>query len=146
MATLAGSVLLALALAAACAAPAQAQMGQVNLFPTPNLPLAPPSLNSPSQLNNPFPSLPWGWNIAPPPDYGRLVLTWEIPDEIYVLDTLVPQPGSLPPIWTQVPVTVPGYTVAETTTGYLYPGRWTVVPAGAGGYRWQWMPPAFYRR
>lgn len=115
--------------------------------PDPNLrnPNIPPSNTLRTPHNNPYPVLPWGdGQLGAAGVYGAPVRTWEMPERSFVLDLMVPQPGSLPATWESVPVTVPGYVVVETTRGYGYPGRWTVVQVALGGYRWQWVPPAFY--
>jgi len=116
-----------------------------NPYPSYGTPITPPSNTLRTPSNNPYPVLPWGdGQIGASTAYGSPVRTWEVPERSYVLDMMVPQPGSLPATWESVPVTVPGYVVVETTRGYGYPGRWTVVQVAVGGYQWQWVPPAFY--
>src|SRR6266404_6412800 len=107
-----------------------------NPFPSYGTPITPPSNTLRTPANNPYPVLPWGdGQIGAAGVYGAAVRTWEVPEQSYVLDLMVPQPGSLPATWESVPVTVPGYVVVETTRGYGYPGRWTVVQVAVGGYQ-----------
>jgi len=116
-----------------------------NPYPSSGTPITPPSNTLRTPSNNPYPVLPWGdGQLGAAGVYGTPVRTWEVPESSFVLDLMVPQPGSLPATWESVPVTVPGYVVVETTRGYGYPGRWAVVQVAVGGYQWQWVPPAFY--
>jgi hypothetical protein len=43
-------------------------------------------------------------------------------------------------------VTVPGYYVRETTTGYHYPERWTIEQTGPNAYHWRRLPAQFVPR
>ena len=43
-------------------------------------------------------------------------------------------------------VTVPGYYVRETTTGFHYPERWGIEQAGPNVYRWRMLPAQFVPR
>ena len=40
-------------------------------------------------------------------------------------------------------VTIPGYVLAETTNGYLYPQRWTLEQLNVGVYQWRLRPQEF---
>src|SRR5438552_5625996 len=117
-------------------------LGQGNPLPPVGNPNIPPSLVGRTPNNNPYPTLPWGDGQAGASGcqrspnssagcistvYGTAIQTWDIPDQSLMLNVMVPQPGSLPPTWESVPVTIPAYVVLETTRGYGYPGRWTVV-------------------
>jgi hypothetical protein len=116
-----------------------------NPFPMIHRPLQPPSLTVPGTSNNPHSTLPWGDGRLFVPQAGTLIRYWTVPDSTYTVEMAVAQPGSLPPVIQTRVVTLPGYVVAETTRGYLYPGRWTLTQAGFGGpSQLQWLPPAFY--
>lgn len=115
--------------------------------PDPNLrnPFIPPSNTLRTPFNNPYPVLPWGdGQLGAAGVYGTTIRNWEMPEQSFVLEVMVPQPGSLPATWEVVPVTVPAYIVVETTRGYGYPGRWAVVQVAVGGYQWQWLPATFH--
>jgi hypothetical protein len=45
--------------------------------------------------------------------------------------------------WVTQYTELPGYYVTETTLGYLYPDRWTLVSSQKGIYQWQRVPAAF---
>jgi len=40
-------------------------------------------------------------------------------------------------------VTIPGYVLAETENGYLYPQRWTLEQLNVGVYQWRLRPQEF---
>jgi hypothetical protein len=48
-----------------------------------------------------------------------------------------------PPVTRPQVVEIPGYTITETTTGYLYPERWTLERVGPSEYRWRRLPAEF---
>ena len=41
---------------------------------------------------------------------------------------------------------IPGYVIAETTTGYYYPERWTLQQLNVGVYQWVQLPAEFRRK
>lgn len=40
-------------------------------------------------------------------------------------------------------VIIPGFTITETTTGYVYPSRWELREVSRGVYQWVLMPAFF---
>jgi hypothetical protein len=52
----------------------------------------------------------------------------------------------LPLEWHQEVVTVPGYYIAETTTGYYYFERWALEESNDGVYQWRLLPAQFVRK
>ena len=126
--------------------------------PTPNKPVPDPHL-----YNNPFPTQPWSrWNPPRPQpwfqpgverpwfqtgverhDYGTVVQYITVPSQPLSLSLYAPVPEGVPPRTEQRVVEIPGYYVTETTTGYYFPGRWTLQQLNVGVYRWLWLPAEF---
>ena len=116
---------------------AHAQMGVPNpTTPTNN----PPFGTLPNPLNNPFPTQPWGW---PGGMMGTVVREIAVPAYTVEVPMEVPQPGSLPNTIETVAVTIPGYRMIETTTGYWVDPRYTLVRGSSGAYYWQGVTGGF---
>ncbi|HET7876463.1 MAG TPA: hypothetical protein VFN71_13165 [Methylomirabilota bacterium] len=77
---------------------------------------------------------------------GTPVRQWHFPDQAFTLPIMVSQPGSLPPTWDQATTVLPGFSVIETTTGFIYPGMWVPVQVAVGGWQMQWRPQIFVRK
>jgi hypothetical protein len=152
------ATLITLGLMFIAASPAWAQVGVVN----PNVPVTitvPPPAGSPpgtppttrptvpftsepNQLNNAYPTLlnagvsgTGGWgvpirNIYMPPQAVPIV----------VYDQYMEVAGEP---WATQYAELPGYVVIETTLGYLYPERWTLLSLAKGVYQWQRVPSVF---
>jgi hypothetical protein len=52
----------------------------------------------------------------------------------------------LPLEWHEEVVTVPGYYIAETTTGYYYFEHWALEQSNVGVYQWRLLPAQFVRK
>jgi hypothetical protein len=107
-----------------------------------------PFTSDPNHLNNAYPTLPWafynpnvgGW------DYGAVVQYIPVPPQPVVIQVPVVLADGEPLQIRQETVEIPGYYVAETTTGYWYPERWTLEQRGAGVYQWVRVPGEFQRK
>ncbi len=109
--------------------------------PPPSLRCDPPFL-SPTRC--PHPIDPWfGLPYPGRPDYGNVVRYIEVPPQQVVVPLYIPGPGSFPGEFEQQVVEIPGYLVTETTTGYVYPQRWSLEQVGPGVYYWRVLPPLF---
>lgn len=143
------SVVLILGLAVPCVALAQA----------PGSPAPPSPLSFPA----PHPSMPWFGpafpgradygvvpNRAPLAQdvrlYGTVIGYVEVPPQPVVINVFVAGPGSFSGEYQQQLVEIPGYFVTETTTGYLYPERWSLEQTSAGVFQWRVLPPLFTRK
>lgn len=129
-----GPWLLALGLLLAGAAPVDAQPG------------AGAPTNPSDFTNNPHPAMPWAPNSPTRIDYGTLVQYIPVPPQQVSITVYVPVPEGVPPRTEQQIVEVPGYYVAETTTGFYYPERWTLQQLNVGVYQWVKLPPDFRRK
>jgi hypothetical protein len=109
----------------------------------------PPTQSNITNLPNDFPSPahPWYGPFDPKRgNYGAVVRQLEVPARQVVIQVYVPRPGSLPGEFQRQVAEIPGYVVTETTTGYLYPERWSLQQQTAGVYQWVRLPPAFQRK
>jgi hypothetical protein len=116
-------------------------------------PGSPPGTFAPVRTNPydfPFPLMPWDGLPQPGPpgdgvlrQTGRVIRYLEVPPQDVTVELPVPsaetQPFRLEP---QV-VTIPGYVLAETENGYLYPQRWTLEQLNVGVYQWRLRPQEF---
>ncbi|MBI3030172.1 MAG: hypothetical protein HYY64_11730 [Candidatus Rokubacteria bacterium] len=113
--------------------------------------------------NNPHPTMPWfglpypgGADYGVVPNrrpkaqdiglYGTVVGYIQVPTQQVVINAYVSGPGSFSGEFEQQVVEIPGYFVAETTTGYLYPERWTLEQTSIGVYQWRVLPQFFTRK
>ena len=81
----------------------------------------------------------WGWV-----DHGRVIRYIEVPPQQVAVSVYVPGPGSFPGEYEQQVLEIPGYVIAETTTGYIYPQRWSLEQVNSTGvYYWRVLPPLF---
>lgn len=109
--------------------------------PPPSLRCDPPFTD---RLRCPHPVEPWfGLPYPGRPDYGNVVRYIEVPPQQVVVPLYIPGPGSFPGEFEQQVVEIPGYFVTETTTGYVYPQRWSLEQVGPGVYYWRVLPPLF---
>ena len=98
---------------------------------------------------NPHPAMPWAPNN---PDrflsetYGTVIQYVPVAPQQAVLSLYVPLPDGVPPQTREEIVEIPGYYVAETTTGYWYPARWTLWQLNLGVYQWVALPAEFRRK
>ncbi len=105
-----------------------------------------PFTGEPSHLNNAYPTQPWNQLGVGRVDYGQLVQYLVVPPENAALTLNVPVPDSVPPQTRVETVEIPGYYVAETTTGYWYPDRWALQQLNLGVYQWVKVPAEFRRK
>ena len=100
--------------------------------------------NPADTINNPHPALPWapGRRI----DYGEAIRYIEVPAQSVVVMVPVRLPDGVPSRSEPQVQTIPGYYITETTTGYWYPERWTILPLNIGGYQWARLPQEFRRK
>lgn len=125
--------------------------------PPPSLRCDPPFTD---RLRCPHPVEPWfgpaypgraAYGVVPnrPPTaqdlqlYGTVIRYIEVPAQQVVVPLYIPGPGSFPGEFEQQVVEIPGYFVTETTTGYVYPQRWSLEQVGPGVYYWRVLPPLF---
>jgi hypothetical protein len=140
--------------------PAWAQVGTVN----PNVPVtitvppppgSPPGTkpttrpsipftNEPSQLNNPYPTLP-NAGLGYSGQTGIPIAQYWVPPQPVEILLYVPTPPGIPEEWVTQYTEIPGYYVTETTSGFLYPDRWALANPAKGVYQWQRVP-AEYRK
>ena len=125
-----GVALLALALQLTGAEPVHAQAGN--------------PANPADSINNPHPVMPWSSSRRV--DYGEVVRYIAVPPQYVVLTLPVQLPDGVPPRTQRQVQEIPGYNIAETTTGYWYPERWTIQQLNVGGYQWARLAPEFRRK
>lgn len=113
------------------------------LAATPTGAQAPPP--PPSPTSDPHPAMPWSgpWRGA---EYGQFVRYLPVPGQQTTIEVPVPTPEGVPRQTQQQVVEIPGYYVAETTTGYWYPERWTLEKLNEGVYQWRLLPAEFRRK
>lgn len=110
-------------------------------IPTPSKPVPDPNL-----FNNAYPTQPWNQlgvyrqGYGP---YGSVVQYITVPSQAISVSLFVPVPDGVPPRTEERVVQVPGYYIAETTTGYYYPERWTLRQLNVGVYQWLRLPAEF---
>ncbi len=99
-------------------------------------------------MSNPiYPTLPWyGLGSPIPAGLGSVIGYIEVPSQQVVLPIYVPGPGSFSGEYQPQLVEIPGYVVAETTAGYLYPERWGLEQVTYGVYQWRVFPSLFTRK
>ena len=105
-----------------------------------------PFTGEPNHLNNPYPTQPWNQLGVGRVDYGQVIQYIAVPPQQAVLSLYVPLPDGVPPQTREEIVEIPGYYVAETTTGYWYPARWTLWQLNLGVYQWVALPAEFRRK
>ena len=97
-------------------------------------------------VNNPHPAMPWAPFSPTRTDYGTVVQYIPVPSQQVVVRLPVRLPDGVPPQTRQETVEIPGYYVAETTTGYWYPERWTLHQLNVGVYQWVKLPAEFRKK
>ena len=102
-----------------------------------------PFTGEPNHLNNPYPTQPWNQLGVGRVDYGQVIQYIAVPPQQAVLSLYVPLPDGVPPQTREEIVEIPSYYVAETTTGYWYPARWTLWQLNLGVYQWVALPAEF---
>jgi len=96
---------------------------------------------------NPHPAMPWSGITNPNRvNYGEVVRHIQIPSQQVVIEVPVPTPEGFPRQTQRQAVDVPGYVIAETTTGFYYPERWTIEQLNVGVYQWRKLPAEFRRK
>jgi hypothetical protein len=92
----------------------------------------------------PIPMHPWYGVMDPKKvNYGSVVQYIEVPPQQVVINVYVPGPGSFPGEFEPQVVEIPGYLVAETTTGYVYPARVGLRQMTPGVFNWVTEPSVF---
>lgn len=137
-------IALAAALALLLASPALAQVG----VPNPAVDLPPPDVlpfgSAPHPFNNPHPMMPGaGPGTAATRALGSVVRYIDVAPQPVLLSVWVPVPDGVPPRYETQYTVIPGYRIAETTTGFVYPERWTVEQPNRGVYVWRRLPAEF---
>jgi hypothetical protein len=106
-------------------------------------------------MPNDFPHPTQTWNFLSPNVYprpesiralGQVIRYFEVPAQPVVLAVAVTSAEGAPLEWTERLLTIPGYYVTETTTGYIYPERWTLEQLNVGVYGWRLLPAEFRRK
>lgn len=134
----------ALSLLLGVAAPVAAQTSG-----TPNNFVRPPAPDSPVWNANPHPAMPWAGYVGPNMgafDYGQVLRYLPVPPQPVELELMVPVPDGVPAQTQKQVQEVPGYLIAETTTGFYYPERWTIQQLNVGVYQWVKLPAEFRRK
>ena len=98
----------------------------------------------PSPTAAPHPTMPW--NLYNAAAGGQIIRYIQIPAQQVIIEVPVDVPAGVPPQTQQQTVEIPGYLVAETTTGYIYPERWTIQQTGSGVFGWQRVPGEFRKK
>ena len=113
--------------------------------PAPNsIPPIPTPNDPPTTTSAPHPMMPWSPYAGP--DVGEPVRAIPVPPQQITIDVLVPAPASLPSRTEPRVVEIPGYFVTETTTGYVFPERWTLDRLNVGVYQWRKLPAEFRKK
>jgi hypothetical protein len=84
------------------------------------------------------------WNYYNP--QGQVIRYIQIPSQQVTVEVAVDVPAGVPPQTQPQTLEIPGYVVAETTTGFIYPERWTVQQTGPGVFQWVRVPQEFRRK
>jgi hypothetical protein len=98
---------------------------------------------------NPHPGMPWAGYVNPNMgafDYGQVLRYLPVPPQPVELELMVPVPDGIPAQTQKQVQEIPGYVVAETTTGFYYPERWTLQQLNVGVYQWVQLPAEFRRK
>ena len=114
--------------------------------PPPSGQNVPPTQSNITNLPNDFPTPTQPWYGVPSPtraNYGQVMRYIEVPPQQVVIEVYVAGPGSFSGGYEQQVVEIPGYTVTETTTGFVYPSRAGLQQVTAGVYQWVTLPSAF---
>jgi hypothetical protein len=98
--------------------------------------------SDPHPLNRPYPTTP-NAGLGYSGQTGAPIAQYWVPPQAVALQVYVPQPEGVPDDWQTQYTEIPGYYVTETTIGYLYPDRWTIVSPAKGIYQWQRVPAEF---
>jgi hypothetical protein len=98
-----------------------------------------PFTDEPHRFNNPHPMLP---NAG----LGYAVRQVWVPPQPVVMQVYVPASSGAPEQSQAQYAEIPGFYVTETTTGYLYPERWTIDQPSPGVYQWRKVPAQFVPR
>jgi hypothetical protein len=102
-------------------------------------------INKPNDFAHP--EQPWQGIISPnQPNFGQVVRYIQMPARQVMIEVHVPTPEGIPRQTQRQVVTVPGYAVTETTTGFHYPERWAIEQLGVGVYQWRKLPVEFKRK
>ena len=98
-----------------------------------------------AQVGSPHPTMPWSGlpHRGSGVNYGQMVRYIEVPPQPIALPVFVPGPGSFSGEFQPQLMEIPGYVVTETTTGYLYPERWSLQEVTQGVYQWVRLPQQF---
>ena len=114
--------------------------------PSPTGQNTPPSQTNIQNLPNDFPTptQPWFGPASPNQvNFGNVVRYIPVPAQQVAVPMYVPGPGSLSGEYQEQVVEIPGYTVTETTMGYLYPERSALQQVTPGVYQWVRLPQQF---
>jgi len=114
--------------------------------PPPTGTLRPPSPLGIATFPHDFAHSTEPWVGIPSPNrgiYGSVVRYIEVPPQQIIVNVYVPGPGSFSGSFEPQLFEIPGYTVAETTTGYIYPARVGLREITRGVFNWVTEPPGF---
>jgi hypothetical protein len=90
----------------------------------------------------PHPNMPWNYYNAE----GQVIRYIQMPPQQVTVNVPVDVPAGVPPQTQPQVVEIPGYVVTETTTGYIYPERWTLQQSPTGALQWVRVPGEFRRK
>ena len=93
--------------------------------------------------DDPHPKMPWN------PYHGQILRYVPVPPQSVTIEVAVPPAAgeeAKEPKTQQQVVQIPGYTVTETTSGYLIPQRYTLEQVAPGQYQWRLLPAEFRRK
>src|SRR2546425_6022301 len=97
---------------------------------------------TPNPNDFPHPTMPWN-GLVRPEVYGQVIRYVEVPPQQVTVAVAAPGAETSPFRLEPQVVTIPGYVLAETTNGYLYPQRWTLEQLNVGVYQWRLRPQEF---
>jgi hypothetical protein len=126
-----------------------------SVAPPPSGGLVPPSISALVSTPNDFPHPTQTWNFLSPNVYprpesirglGQVIRYFEVPARHVVVPVPVSVAEGAPQEWMERALTIPGYYIAETTTGYIYPERWVLELLNVGVYGWRLLPAEFLRK
>ena len=128
--------------------PSSPQQSLDHFFPRfcspPCLGQAPSSVPRLWNTNPIYPTMPW-YGLGSPSQaaLGSVIGYIEIPSQPVVVNVYVPGPGSFSGGFEPQLFEIPGYTVTETTTGYIHPPHVSLREVTPGVFHWVTLPQQF---
>ncbi len=92
-----------------------------------------------------YPTEPWNPTTRPV-TRGQVIRYIAVPPQDVIVAVAAPSAETAPFELQDTVVTIPGYYITETTTGYVYPVRWTLDQLNVGVYQWRLLPAEFRQK